>query len=677
MRRSLLLLCLAGTLLGSQLSAQFHSPIVDQRADLDRYFQLTPTLVSDAFIPGLESGKPSESTQALTWTTRWSCTQSGSFEAFNENKILVRDPKTNRVYLIRTRTLFGTQSIEGGQLQLFSSVDNGDSWVVDTTIFKDPDIYLGMPNLGLTNPEGSNDPADAMLTVFGFDYNRSVNWTRQSQVAVFKASGPSYSIPMDGPEVGNSNGFTWDFGDMVSIDGDASSSHFVGTLGNTGGGQYGTYGQFGFDYGVEDFTANSIPSAWSVSQFRNPNNVNSTFNGAPRIGADEDGRLYMAVNNIFADDENNRVPAFSTSEDQGATWSAFERMPPTLFEAYRTQHGFEQIGVYRPYDVDAMVVTGVNEISYFFRVFGADATGNLTNLDLVEARYSSGTWTLSRVAELNGVPLFFSRQDSISETQGQTAFAVSFGVNPQGHEIGATIADNGDMVVKWVDENPARRISLGGTFTAYFFDQNTNSWSSSTLDTVIATDIYFSYRRSGESAWRSAVNITNDDFYDRGTHIPTTVANITDVPIVKLRGLLKSELNPNGTFFASMSAIPDIILEANLSPISTNRVQTSSFDAVNPSSVNEVENYTFRFHNVTPNPVAESAEVVFTMDTPGTVEIDVFASNGSHMSSVFNGTLDAGLHGLNVDASGLTSGSYYVALTINGDRITQPMVVVK
>jgi hypothetical protein len=434
---------------------------------------------------------------------------------------------------------------------------------------------------------------------------------------------------------------------------------------------------WGFDFTAEDFTATKIPQQWTASQFRNPNNINSTYNSQMRLGADADGKLYTCVNNLFADDENNRVPAFSTSEDQGATWTSFSRMPMSAFEAYRTQYGWDNIQIYRPYDMEALVVTGPNQFSYFFRVARV-AENNVANLDIVEASYKNGAWTLNRVAELNGFPLTFRRQDSISGLVSQYAWVPQYDINSLGHEIEAAITADGDnILVKWIDENPALGYEkFGKTQSAWFFSQTSSSWVETQFDSMLTTDVYYAHRSVSGNTWSTPTNLTNDIDYDHGTRIPPVIPSLSRVPFMSLNTIEKADYNAQYPYLPAIQELPDLILDASADYRTPNTVQYAWFNAT-VTSVNETENFNFRFNAVSPNPASNEAEVAFTTEAGSKVMVDVYSTNGSRIATVFNGMLDAGIHALTIDASTYASGTYYVALTVGSQRLTQPLVIVK
>jgi hypothetical protein len=433
------------------------------------------------------------------------------------------------------------------------------------------------------------------------------------------------------------------------------------------------YGMFGYDFDAGDFTANSTPSAWDVTQFRQPSppNLISSYNGPPRICADADGKLYMAVNNIFANDPDNRVVAVSTSLDQGTTWSAFTRMPASLLKDMATQSQWSEVFVVGPYDLDAIVVTGRDQFSYFYRVAGKVAD-NQYQLFLVEAKYDNGSWTLSKAAELNDLPQDFVRMDSLSTTANWMPLQSTHSL---GNEIEVAItADGQNLLLKWIDVNYDYIDS--GFVQPYVVRNSSGGYVQNELTAIASTDVYYCYRPIN-GQWSNPVNITNDRTYDHGTHIPPVIKDLSHVPLVTSKTLTKAQYNTRYSLYASVMALPDMVLDAHVDYRTPHTVRTSMFNAINPSSVKDEESFTFRVNAISPNPTTNEAEFTFTMDVASNVSVDLFTVTGTKLDNLYTGSLNAGLHGLTVPTDNLSTGSYYIALTVDGKRISRPLMVVR
>ncbi len=78
-----------------------------------------------------------------------------------------------------------------------------------------------------------------------------------------------------------------------------------------------------------------------------------------------------------------------------------------------------------------------------------------------------------------------------------------------------------------------------------------------------------------------------------------------------------------------------------------------------------------------PNPFNPSTNISFSIPQAGKVELSVFNVLGQKVHSLINGNLNAGLHSVTFDASGLTSGVYFYRLTSGNNVATQKMLLMK
>lgn len=668
---------LAGTMLQAQINNSF---LVDSpRSDREQQRQQQMLNISQPPVALSPSAKSAESTQALTYTGMYATDFYASWE-ISENRTFLYDPTTNAVMLFRPMRVFNNTSLSGGELRAYVTTNEGSSWL-ETQIANTPNRFLTFPNVSVVNPFNSaTTVSDLNWIIFSASFEPSgETWRRNGAFSLIKAGTDLIEFPMQAPENAPSD-MGWNVnGDMAQSNNPSPASYYVDRsdkFNEDGPSQYGMYGTWGFDYEVSDFTANQIPNEWNVNQFQqvSPPNKNSTLNGSPRIGTDNEGNLYMVVANILASEADIRTPMVSTSTDQGASWSAFTKMPSQLLLDYQSAHGFGSIVVFRPYDDHSLVVTGKDQFSYFFRLADYGASGNqLTSIHLVEAKYDNGAWSLNMIADLNGIPVEFVREDTIS---GPTGWVPYYSAANRGHEIEVAItADGQNLLIKWIDENPAF-IDSGFTQTVRYRTAN-NTWATADLTAFTATDVYFSYRAVNGGSWSTPVNITNDRLYDHGTKLPAVIKNLTSVPLVVLRGLRKSDVNPSSTFGPALLALPEMILNAHIDYRTPNLVQTAFFNALNPSSVSESMNYPFSVHAVSPNPANAEAEFTFTMDVASNTTISVYSSTGELVHTAYSGALDAGLHGITINTSNLASGTYYVALSVGTQRVSKPLVVIR
>ena len=69
--------------------------------------------------------------------------------------------------------------------------------------------------------------------------------------------------------------------------------------------------------------------------------------------------------------------------------------------------------------------------------------------------------------------------------------------------------------------------------------------------------------------------------------------------------------------------------------------------------------------DVYPNPFKEEFEVEFTLDNEEFISIDIFDVSGRKVKSLYNGLLNSGVHNLDIDASDIAKGSYFIELKLN------------
>ncbi len=78
-----------------------------------------------------------------------------------------------------------------------------------------------------------------------------------------------------------------------------------------------------------------------------------------------------------------------------------------------------------------------------------------------------------------------------------------------------------------------------------------------------------------------------------------------------------------------------------------------------------------------PNPAQNSTNVEYTLLNNTDLTIDVYNVMGQKVQSVATGNQVAGLHTMNLDASHLTNGLYFVTFTSNGEKTTKQLMIQK
>jgi hypothetical protein len=90
-----------------------------------------------------------------------------------------------------------------------------------------------------------------------------------------------------------------------------------------------------------------------------------------------------------------------------------------------------------------------------------------------------------------------------------------------------------------------------------------------------------------------------------------------------------------------------------------------------------VENFNTTFSGVTPNPVANTASVNFSIGNDMPVKITVANTMGQTVMTITDTQLSAGEYALPIDASALASGVYMIHIQLPDRRFVQKMVVAR
>ncbi len=79
--------------------------------------------------------------------------------------------------------------------------------------------------------------------------------------------------------------------------------------------------------------------------------------------------------------------------------------------------------------------------------------------------------------------------------------------------------------------------------------------------------------------------------------------------------------------------------------------------------------------SIYPNPVKDIAKVSLNLNKNSNVTVDVTNLVGKQVMSLNKGTMTAGSQQFSIDASNLTTGIYFVTVSVNGQKYTQKMIV--
>ena len=621
----------------------------------------------------------------------------------HETEPIAYEPKSN-TFVVAGRSIYETEEGQPfwentGSVYLMWSNNNGQSWTQPTEVFAKAREFPLMPTISVGNPNNKTNPLE-------FDYFIHSRVARAADGATSAPlSGaqllfitPDYTdgVYELGPQMNNPgsrqkwlstfNTYYEKGGELYSVN--------VGRLTPDDGFQAGQYGMVSAQVSSVDYRSQMVPE-WHISKFRQSEQLTSYYTNDIYVDSDPLGNVYVAVNNIFVDDINSRRVGFSKSTNNGFTWSEFNIMPKAVLEAYSISQGYPFDGIVPiAYQQDAFVVYGNDQFSYFLRM--RLMTSEYFTIQLVEVKYNAGTWSIHKVADMNEVEfpvkvmpemnddrlpdgMFLMRLLPPFANAPETAYE-PYLVN-NNFEIQASKTLDGNILVKWLDYNG--QYSTIQPTTVYFrANSSTDPYQSFTLqiDRVPQNDVFVAHRSISSPAWSNKLNLTNDARFNRNTFIPKLLKDLTVVPILHLRADLdnyrRTDTQTGLPVFPKLTSLPNAVLELTDNANHAYFVEVSTVDVKNFNSVNEVVAGTNTMQ-IFPNPVANFANINFSIDAPSNVVIRVSNAMGQTVAEIANAQYNEGLHNLSFDASQLANGTYYVTLTANGQSITKVLNIIK
>ena len=99
--------------------------------------------------------------------------------------------------------------------------------------------------------------------------------------------------------------------------------------------------------------------------------------------------------------------------------------------------------------------------------------------------------------------------------------------------------------------------------------------------------------------------------------------------------------------------------------------------ATTPSSINEMVPVETKLHQNYPNPFNPTTTIKFDLSSDSVVKLNVYNYNGQMVKSLVDGTMNAGIHTVEFDASDLCAGVYYYTMEAGNSVMSNKMVLVK
>jgi hypothetical protein len=567
----------------------------------------------------------------------------------------------------------------GSQLVLRYSTNQGTTWLRQVLVNNSSTFY-GVPQLALANPNASSSALDLKVCLTGYRYPKESGYFRVGTAVFVRTDGQVSEYPEQGPLTNNPDGYYFGAGRLVGFNGGADRSGFAycGILSppsNTV--QYGQYGSLVINarlQDLEDFVG-SIPNAWDKSVFRPAPQPTTTYNSPMYVDADANGTLYAVVNGLFADDPNNRVVAVSKSTDMGQSWSAFERMPTSVLQAYASNRGAAIAVPFRVYDQNALAVTGENRFSYIQRIALFADQNTLSGVDLVETEYNSGNWTIRLIAPINDIPVVYSYNDSASQARNYQQLVCDEVISPLGNEIEvARTADGSELIVKWIDNVPGTQpIRLNPPQVALRHDQTTGELTGEVqVDSLPVFNIFLAYRALSSQSWSDPLNLTGDTYFYKGTHIPSVVPSRTQVPLMVLRSLASTDWNAQSQVGRLLAQSPqDYVNRIYDIPHDVNFARVSA--TLSTPSTPRIE--MLHLH-VAPLPASDHVDVACSGLTSGG-QLVLVNTLGQTVLTKSIAPSD-GVQGTTLDVRSLPAGTYSVQVrTGRGVVASTPIVIVR
>ncbi|MFW5701878.1 MAG: T9SS type A sorting domain-containing protein [Bacteroidota bacterium] len=549
------------------------------------------------------------------------------------------------------------------------SSDMGATWD-STALFTETGFGGIWPSIAVTNYNQTSNPDEVPFGVFqSFFMKSGTEWNMFGAMLIYLEDGSYVPATYEAPTENNpSNGQQWTAMKMKSYVSPENQEGYTFNAGmlspvNTSY-QYGTYGFFAFDMAQKDVATSTIPQQFMAANFIPSSDPQRTYQSPMEIDVDANGKLYAAVANIFGETTSSpRLISVATSEDLGQNWSDWNQMPAALIDNYKTANtNYSDAYMTGVFQMQAFAVTGDNEWSYVFPLaLSNNPQEGADEIHLMEASYKDGAWSLVKIADLGGLPNIYSI-DSDKSDYANYRLVLRYRTNPLGNEIQlAKTKDGSNLIVKWIDPN--MEIQLDQNYPISFQDNDGNI-QETTVNATLATDIFTAYRPMNGGAWSTPKNQTQDSSFHKVTWIPNIVPDVNNIPLIThASGIINDDFNVPLALNHQIVDITSFILYSTISS--------------EANSVVEEPAYSSTLYDIYPNPAQGIVEIPFNLGEAANVRIEIHNALGQLVNVALDSYQNAGIHAVNLNTASMNSGTYYVSLVVNGERITKMLNVIK
>jgi hypothetical protein len=444
----------------------------------------------------------------------------------------------------------------------------------------------------------------------------------------------------------NGNSYDWGVSDGSMAAKTKTNGEFFILVANglvpTGGGTTDNNGNIGLRKTVEfNDLVYSIPSAWASSNFYPVTDVATVPKETIGMRYRKDGLLYFGAFGNFITTPESRMPkvAFSTSNNDGDTWSNFTIMPSNLYKDYGQTLGityYDSCAItYMSKDFTVLANGDVYFACYFYELDDTKTTlERARQIVMIKYEESSKNWSISKVKDVTG--FWISLRDETGAAVASDDFEI---------EIAKTV-DEQYLLVKYID-------LIGVDYDASTYRSN---------------DIYVTTHKVGTSKWSDTLNITDDYLLNRDTHIPEIIPNnLQGLPILMLHSVLAAGEEPGTAGY----------LGAALEYLRHQWVFSGQFDAIVGVEDEQVNVTSLKINRISPNPTSADSKIEFSTVGAGNVDIIVTDLLGNNVMNVYNGFVEEGVHSFNFNTNALINGAYYVTLRSGNSSATEIIAVSK